>query len=226
MFDQPPGNLPVEDIFEKTEPAPRTGPGAGPPAVPQIPRPGAIRPVTSGAAAVVESPVSGARRIFLFIGVSAAVVLIFAGVVWGLTSFISKKQAAPPPAPPAAGPATEANVNLAPPPTAVGAPSANVNLPPPAAEPPVITPPANLPPPAPVFTDTDGDGLTDAEEQSFGTDPSKTDTDGDGLTDFEEVRTWQTDPLNPDTDGDGYQDGVEVKNGYDPKGPGKLLTPP
>ncbi len=35
--------------------------------------------------------------------------------------------------------------------------------------------------------DSDGDGLTDGEEASLGTDPNNTDTDGDGLTDGEEV---------------------------------------
>lgn len=35
------------------------------------------------------------------------------------------------------------------------------------------------------------------------------DSDGDGLTDAEELKLG-TDPLNPDTDGDGFSDGVEV----------------
>ena len=35
--------------------------------------------------------------------------------------------------------------------------------------------------------DTDGDGLTDGEEITLGTDPNDPDTDGDGLTDSEEV---------------------------------------
>ena len=48
--------------------------------------------------------------------------------------------------------------------------------------------------------DSDKDGLTDAEEDSYGTDPNE-----------------------PDSDGDGYLDGNEVENGYDPKGPGRLL---
>ncbi|MBQ7189151.1 MAG: OmpA family protein [Kiritimatiellae bacterium] len=58
--------------------------------------------------------------------------------------------------------------------------------------------------------DSDGDGLTDAEEAQLGTDPHKKDTDGDGLTDFEEVRVYKTDPLNPDTDFDGLKDGEEI----------------
>lgn len=47
------------------------------------------------------------------------------------------------------------------------------------------------------------------------------DTDGDGLTDTEEV-TYGTDPENSDTDGDTYLDGDEVAAGYDPNGPGRL----
>ncbi|MCF7837945.1 MAG: OmpA family protein [Candidatus Marinimicrobia bacterium] len=58
--------------------------------------------------------------------------------------------------------------------------------------------------------DSDGDGLTDAEEIEMGTDPFNPDTDGDGLTDYEEVRTYFTDPLNPDSDWDGLTDGAEV----------------
>jgi len=71
--------------------------------------------------------------------------------------------------------------------------------------------------------DSDNDGLKDAEEAELGTDPEKIDTDGDGLFDNEEVSVYKTDPLNPDTDGDSYSDGSEIKNGYDPKGPGKLF---
>lgn len=44
--------------------------------------------------------------------------------------------------------------------------------------------------------DTDGDGLTDAEEADLGTDPAKADTDGDGITDGDEVKNG-TDPLDP-----------------------------
>ncbi|MFA6393627.1 MAG: hypothetical protein WCW25_02030 [Patescibacteria group bacterium] len=71
--------------------------------------------------------------------------------------------------------------------------------------------------------DSDNDGLKDLEEAELGTDPEKIDTDGDGLFDNEEVAVYKTDPLNQDTDGDSYPDGSEVKNGYDPKGPGKLF---
>jgi hypothetical protein len=48
--------------------------------------------------------------------------------------------------------------------------------------------------------DTDGDGLTDAQEVELGTDPCNPDTDGGGVSDGEEVSDadWrQTDPLDP-----------------------------
>jgi hypothetical protein len=74
--------------------------------------------------------------------------------------------------------------------------------------------------------DMDGDGLSDDEELMVGTDPSLADTDGDQLGDKDEVKVYKTDPLNPDTDGDTFLDGEEVKNGYDPKGKGKLFEVP
>ena len=71
--------------------------------------------------------------------------------------------------------------------------------------------------------DSDGDGLSDEEEQQLGLDSQNQDTDSDGLFDWEEVKIYQTNPLNSDTDGDGNPDGAEVANGYNPKGPGLLL---
>jgi len=71
--------------------------------------------------------------------------------------------------------------------------------------------------------DSDGDGLPDSQELSYGTDAFKADTDGDGLSDLEELSKYFTDPKNPDTDGDGFTDGDEVKNGFNPNGPGKLI---
>ncbi len=60
-------------------------------------------------------------------------------------------------------------------------------------------PDAPLPP-----GDSDGDGIPDADEATYGTDPSNPDTDGDGLGDGVEVLA-ETDPTNrssriPDTD--------------------------
>ena len=60
--------------------------------------------------------------------------------------------------------------------------------------------------------DTDGDGLTDAQEADLGTDPNSADTDGDGLSDGAEVNQYGTDPLKADTDGDGLSDGAEVNS--------------
>ena len=51
--------------------------------------------------------------------------------------------------------------------------------------------------------DSDGDGLTDEEETTLGTDPLVADTDGGGLNDYEETHDddWRaTDPLNPADD--------------------------
>lgn len=55
---------------------------------------------------------------------------------------------------------------------------------------------------------------TVAIDASEADDPNA-DTDGDGLTDAEEAALG-TDPHNPDTDGDGFDDGVEVSQGSDP----------
>lgn len=68
--------------------------------------------------------------------------------------------------------------------------------------------------------DSDGDGLDDVEEDTFGTDPLEVDTDGDGFNDFIEIllSTSGFDPLDPsdadctldidrvDTDGDLLRD--------------------
>lgn len=86
----------------------------------------------------------------------------------------------------------------------------------------------------PLFTDSDGDGLNQAEEALFHTDPLQADSDGDGLHDGDEVKLYDTlpsqadsdsdglndkaeltvhntNPRNPDTDGDGFSDGMEVQ---------------
>lgn len=68
--------------------------------------------------------------------------------------------------------------------------------------------------------DTDGDGLSDGQEVTCGTDPlvshsSTLDSDGDGLSDLEECALG-TQADDPDSDGDGVTDGVEVAQGTDP----------
>ena len=64
--------------------------------------------------------------------------------------------------------------------------------------------------------DTDGDGLTDLQEQFLGTHPNDSDSDDDGLTDGDEVFVYHTKPGVPDTDGDGVNDGSEVIQGRNP----------
>jgi len=59
--------------------------------------------------------------------------------------------------------------------------------------------------------DSDGDGLSDAEEEHYGTDSTLSDSDGDGLSDFDEIRLFDTNATNPDSDNDGLKDGDEIK---------------
>ena len=61
--------------------------------------------------------------------------------------------------------------------------------------------------------DTDGDGLTDAQEQTLGTDPSKADTDGDSVPDSKEVGSDLAKPI--DTDGDGKINAVDKDDDND-----------
>ncbi|MGI9241177.1 MAG: LamG-like jellyroll fold domain-containing protein [Verrucomicrobiales bacterium] len=65
------------------------------------------------------------------------------------------------------------------------------------------------------------DGLTNAQEHFYGTDPSNPDTDDDGISDSDEINGLGTDPLNPDSDGDNLTDGAEVagSGGFGPTDP-------
>ena len=59
-------------------------------------------------------------------------------------------------------------------------------------------------------TDTDGDGLSDAEEDDYGTDPKNPDTDGDGLPDGFEIQAG-SDPLFADSNLAGANDVMAYK---------------
>jgi hypothetical protein len=64
--------------------------------------------------------------------------------------------------------------------------------------------------------DKDFDGISDADEAKYGTNPNMYDTDKDGLSDGAEVYVFKTNPLKADTDGDGKSDGHEVLYNTDP----------
>ena len=65
--------------------------------------------------------------------------------------------------------------------------------------------------------DPDADGLTNIEEEAFGTDPTREDSDGDGLTDLAEIESsYDLDPTMMDSDGDFLMDGEELGLGTDP----------
>ena len=66
------------------------------------------------------------------------------------------------------------------------------------------------------YSDRDGDGISDSDEDVHGTSTVESDTDGDGISDKLEIEVYKTDPANPDTDGDGFPDGLEIIQGYDP----------
>ena len=82
-----------------------------------------------------------------------------------------------------------------------------------------------------VTVDSDGDGLPDYWENSYGLDPNSSvddngpsgDPDQDGLTNSQEYQNG-TDPMSPDTDHDGAGDGLEIQMGTDPLDPGSTAA--
>ncbi len=72
----------------------------------------------------------------------------------------------------------------------------------------VLTPPTGA-------SDSDGDGLSLAQEIALGTDPQNPDTNGDGINDGLAVALGLS-PTNPDMDGDGLLNAAEIAQGTDP----------
>ena len=68
-------------------------------------------------------------------------------------------------------------------------------------------------------TEAASENLVNADEESQVS--AAFDSDGDGLSDQDED-VFGTNPLLPDTDGDGYQDADEITQGYNPLGEGKI----
>ena len=201
MFDEPtPPNKPpqVEDIFAQASPPAGVGRQPMPPSPlrPVAPTQAVIPPTTPEVMPMSFEPEQGSKRWLLWAGIGVLVLAVVGGGVW---FWWSSRSSAPSPAT-TEQPVTEETTT------------------PPVTEP-TPTPPAGN-------VDTDGDGLTDTEEQALGTDPRRADSDEDGLFDREEVSIYKSNPLNPDSDGDGYADGEEVRNGYSPIGPGRLLELP
>lgn len=67
----------------------------------------------------------------------------------------------------------------------------------------------------PAATNTETGSLDLAREGQPTVVNPQEDTDNDGLTNVQE-QTWGTDPQNSDTDGDGYRDGAEVQANHNP----------
>ncbi|WP_238710782.1 lectin-like protein [Oceanipulchritudo coccoides] len=69
----------------------------------------------------------------------------------------------------------------------------------------------------PLGWDSDQDGLSDGDEVNIhGSDPLLIDTDEDGLDDYTEVVVYASNPNSQDSDGDGFLDKFEVESGFDP----------
>lgn len=66
------------------------------------------------------------------------------------------------------------------------------------------------------YFDSDQDGILDADEFGYGTDPNLCDSDGDGLSDGFEVAVSGTDPSLCDTSGNGCNDAQEYGGGCTP----------
>jgi len=70
------------------------------------------------------------------------------------------------------------------------------------------------------YGDWDGDGIKNADEDKYGTNPYSKDTDGDGISDYDEIFKYHTDSIKADSDNDGINDYDEIfVYNLDPKKP-------
>jgi hypothetical protein len=60
------------------------------------------------------------------------------------------------------------------------------------------------------YGDWDGDGIKNADEDKYGTNPRNPDTDGDGISDYDEIFKYHTNPIKADSDNDGINDYDEI----------------
>ncbi|MBI4135320.1 hypothetical protein HY477_01130 [Candidatus Uhrbacteria bacterium] len=208
-----------EDIFSKVEPASHSAPTAV-----GAPEASAGRPASD--AAQVKEPLVSSRKVIVVVGIVLGVAAL-ALVAWGIIGFARRAATPTPP--------QSAQIDFSAPLPESFSEIPTLPQPLPFEEPPTLSGSefpldqgsAPSESEAARLIDSDGDGLTDLEEINIhDTDPFNPDTDGDGLFDGEEVNIYGTDPLNPDTDGDGFTDGEEVRNGYNPKGEGRLFSVP
>jgi len=141
-------------------------------------------PAAPGAAVVTAAPPSAPEakkgsKVWLLVPIIALVLLV--GIGFGIWYFLKPKTSAP------AQPSVTLPSTVTPQPQPEPAPE-------PEPEPATTTEEAApAPEPEPAVTpaapeaDVDGDGLTTAEEELYGTDPNKADTDDDGFSDSVEV---------------------------------------
>lgn len=73
--------------------------------------------------------------------------------------------------------------------------------------------------------DPDDDGLTNAQEATYGSNPHNDDSDGDGLSDYDEVTTHGTSPTVADSDGDMVPDQAELSASTNPLDKNSFLRP-
>lgn len=73
--------------------------------------------------------------------------------------------------------------------------------------------------------DPDDDGLTNAQEATYGSNAHTNDTDGDGLSDYDEVTIHGTNPVLADSDGDMVPDAAELAASTNPLDKNSFLRP-